>query len=271
MGIWRTLDLPPGREATASGVVGAALDAGTRLFDSSPMYGRAEEVLGAALGPRRDAAFVATKAWAPTQDQAEARYRDQLAFFGGRIELMQVHNLAGWPERLDWLEGEREAGRVGAIGATHYSPSAFGELAEVMRTGRIQAIQVPYNPAEREIEREILPLADELGIGVIAMRPLGGGALARRSPGGDIERLGFASTAQALLKWTLSDRRVHVAIPATGRPERGQGERRRGVGAVARRGRLRARGAGGARIGLRRLAGRRARRIAAPGGEAGDG
>lgn len=220
MGTWRTLDLPPSDEELAQRVVEAALDAGTRLFDSSPMYGRAEEVLGGALGARRDEAFVATKAWAPTQEQAEARYAEQLELFGGRIELMQVHNLEGWRKRLDWLEVEREAGRVGAIGATHYSPSAFGELAEVMRTGRIQAIQVPYNPCEREVEREIFPLAEELGLGVIAMRPLGGGSLARSAPCEELEALGAGTLAQALLRWTLSDPRVHVAIPATSRPER---------------------------------------------------
>lgn len=220
MGTWRTLDLPPGDQPLAAEVVGAALESGTRLFDSSPMYGRAEEVLGAALAERRDEAVVATKTWSPTQRQAERRYEEQLRFFGGRVEVMQIHNLEGWPERLRWLEREREAGRVGVIGATHYSPSAFPELAEVMRTGRVQAVQVPYNPREREAEREILPLADELGIGVVAMRPLGGGALARGGPSGELEPLGVRSLAQALLKWTLSDRRVHIAIPATSRAER---------------------------------------------------
>jgi aryl-alcohol dehydrogenase-like predicted oxidoreductase len=221
MGSWQTLDLPPLEQPLADEVVETALDSGTTVFDSSPMYGRAEEVLGKALRPRRAQTFLATKTWSPSQGAAEARFEEQLRFFGGHIELMQIHNLLDWEQRLRWLERERDAGRVGMIGATHYSPSAFGELERVMRSGRIGAIQIPYNPREREVEARILPLAEELGLGVVVMRPLGGGSLARRSPAPEeLERLGVATWAQGLLKWALADPRVHVLIPATSKPER---------------------------------------------------
>ncbi len=74
------------------------------------MYGRAESVLSAALaaGPGREAAFVATKLWTPSVAEGLARYRRQLAWFGGRIDLLQVHNLVAWREHLPWLEAERE-------------------------------------------------------------------------------------------------------------------------------------------------------------------
>jgi aryl-alcohol dehydrogenase-like predicted oxidoreductase len=221
MGSWRTLDLPDREQPLANDVVGTALEAGTRVFDSSPMYGRSEAVLGTALDTRRSDSFLATKTWSRTQAAAEARFAEQLGFFGGHIELMQIHNLVDWQERLAWLERERDAGRVGRIGATHYSPTAFGELERVMRTGRIAAIQIPYNPHEREVEQRILPLAEELGLGVVVMRPLGGGSLARMSLAPDEQaRLGVDTWAQALLKWALADPRVHVLIPATSRPER---------------------------------------------------
>ena len=71
------------------------------------------------------------------------------------------------------LEAARDRGQVGLIGATHYSPAAFGELAELMRAGRIDAVQVPCKPAQREAGRTILPLAGELGLGVLLMHPLG--------------------------------------------------------------------------------------------------
>jgi aryl-alcohol dehydrogenase-like predicted oxidoreductase len=233
MGSWQTLDLSPREQPLADDVVETALDAGTRVFDSSPMYGRAEEVLGKSLEARRGDTFLATKTWSRTQAAAEARFGEQLRFFGGHIELMQIHNLVDWEERLRWLEGEREAGRVGLIGATHYSSSAFDELEQVMRTGRIHAIQIPYNPYEREVEARILPLADELDLGVVVMRPLGGGSLARHSPAAErLEPLGVDTWAQALLKWALADARVHVLIPATSKPERARENAAAGAGAT---------------------------------------
>src|SRR3954449_2960229 len=225
MGTWRTFDVR-GDDAVAAArrVVDAALAAGARVFDSSPMYGAAGQGLGETLEGRRDEAFVATKLW--SQSPVEGRHQADraLRFFGGRIDLLQVHNLAAWDGQLANIEELRGAGVVRFAGATHYSPSAFGELAKVMRSGRVQAIQVPYNPPEREVEREILPLAEELGIGVLVMRPLGGGSLVRRAPApADLEPLrefGVRTWAQALLKWVLSDPRCTVAIPATSRVER---------------------------------------------------
>jgi aryl-alcohol dehydrogenase-like predicted oxidoreductase len=226
MGTWQTLDVRGDRaERRAHEIVAAALDTGARFLDSSPMYGEAERVLGEGLGDRRAEAIVATKVWTSDDAEAERQLQRALRWYGGRVDLYQVHNLVAWQKRLTLLENQRDRGTVVAIGATHYSPSSFGELARVMRSGRISAIQVPYNPHEREAEREVLPLAAELGLGVVVMRPMGGGGgLVTRPPAdGELEPLreyGVTTWGQALLKWVLSDRRCHVAIPATSRPER---------------------------------------------------
>lgn len=224
LGTWQVLDVAPSGEAGAKAVVDMALESGANFFDSSPMYGKAEGVLGRALGSNRSKALVATKVWTPwTQEGAEQIGR-ALDFYGGLVDLYQLHNLVAWPGQLSQLERERDAGRVKAIGATHYSPAAFEELEKVMRTGRISSIQIPYNPLERSVEQRILPLAHELGLGVVVMRPFGEGSLMGWVPSSRaLEPLcafGVQTWAQALLKWILSDPRCHVAIPATSRPER---------------------------------------------------
>jgi aryl-alcohol dehydrogenase-like predicted oxidoreductase len=221
MGTWRTFDVSGRVAEQRRAVVDSALAGGTDLFDSSPMYGRAEEVLGRALEGRRERAIVATKVWTADAREARAQIEHSLACFDGTVDLYQVHNLEAWPERLTELEALREEGRVRALGATHYSSRAYDELQAVMRSGRIEAIQIPYNPLQRKVENEVLPLAEELDIGVLVMRPFAEGALLRKSPPPEaLAELGLSTWPEALLRWVLSDPRCHAAIPATSSPER---------------------------------------------------
>ena len=225
MGTSRTLDVR-GRaaEATSRRIVEEALDTGASLFDSSPMYGEAERVLGLALDGRRSEAIVATKVWTADDAEAERQIEASLGHAHGRVELYQVHNLIAWPARLDRLEQLRADGLVAVLGATHYEPWAFDELMTVMRSGRIGFVQVPYNPLERDVERAVLPLAEELGLGVMLMRPFGRGSVLRRWPSpaelAPLEPFGVTTWPQALLKWGLSDPRCTLSIPATSRPGR---------------------------------------------------
>lgn len=225
MGTWNTFDVRgKSAEANARAVVDSALATGARLFDSSPMYGEAERVLGLALRGRRRDAQVATKVWARTAAEGRQQIERALRFYDGFVDLYQIHNLLNWREHLTTLETLRSEGRLAAIGATHYSATAFAELREVMDTGRIAAIQIPYNPRERDVERDILPRAADLGLGVVVMRPFAEGALLRRTPPPEalapLAAFGVRTWPQALLKWALSDRRCHVAIPATSKPDR---------------------------------------------------
>ena len=214
LGTWSTFDLPASRQATASDVVAETFGGGTRLFDTSPMYGRSEAVLSRSLADYRTESIIATKIWTPSQAEGRRQFARQVELFG-RIDLEQVHNLVAWRAHLSYLEEERDRGRIGLIGATHLDQEAFDELEVVMNTGRIDAIQIPYNPWERVVEQRILPLAEELGLGVIVMRPFAEGALLHPPDPSEIERLGVRSWSEALLKWVLSDSRVHVVIPAT--------------------------------------------------------
>jgi aryl-alcohol dehydrogenase-like predicted oxidoreductase len=225
MGTWRTFDVRG--EAGMSrcrAVLDEAYAAGATLFDTSPMYGASERVLAETIGNRREGALVADKLWTLDDDEAERQAERALRWYGGRVDIYQVHNLVRTRHRLALLRRLRAEGKVRVIGATHYQHDAFPELLDMMRTGQVDQIQIPYNARDRAAEREILPAAADHGIGVIVMRPLGEGALARRVVSPEVlaplAPFGVTTWAQALLKFILSDPRVSCVIPATSRPER---------------------------------------------------
>ena len=88
LGTWQVLDVRGRAEEARHEVVRAALDSGITLFDSSPMYGEAERVLGDALRKYgRERATVATKVWSPDDREAQHQIENALDFFGGHVEL----------------------------------------------------------------------------------------------------------------------------------------------------------------------------------------
>lgn len=218
MGTWKSYDV---RDPSAvQPVTDAVLEHGATFFDTSPMYGAAERILARTLGARRRGAIVATKVWAGSAREGREQIRRALDWYAGVIDLYQIHNLEAWETHLPYLEELKAQGKISAIGITHWSSSAFGLMAKIVETGRVEAIQIPYNPREREVESELLPLAGRRGLGVILMRPLGQGGLARTTPParelGFLADYGLRTWAQALLSWGVSDPRVSVTIPATG-------------------------------------------------------
>jgi aryl-alcohol dehydrogenase-like predicted oxidoreductase len=225
MGTWKTFDVRGARaERERRAIVDAALESGTTVFDTSPMYGDAERVLAKALVGRRENVLVADKVWTPSAREGREQIARALEWYEGSVDIYQIHNLVAWEEHLPVLEDLKARGAVRVIGATHYQHGAFGDLMALMRGGRIEAIQIPYNAVDRVVEREVLPLANHLGLGVLVMQPLGTGKLVQRSPSArellPLERFGVRTWAQALLKWILSDPRVHAVLPATSKAER---------------------------------------------------
>ena len=212
MGTWRTFDTRWDRRW----LVEEALAAGIDLFDSSPMYGRAEDTLARALRGRRDRVLVATKVWTPDAGEGRRQAEHALALYG-TLDVYQVHNLVNVPDQLGLLERLKAEGTVRAVGATHYREEAFDELAALMRTGRLDMVQIPYNPLRRDAERVLLPLAEELGLGVLVLSPLQDGILDFRPTADQLRELGVDTWAQAILKWIASDPRVSTVLTATQR------------------------------------------------------
>jgi aryl-alcohol dehydrogenase-like predicted oxidoreductase len=104
MGTWRTFDVR-GEDSVARcrAVIDEAFVAGATLFDTSPMYGASERVLAETMGGRRDGALIADKLWTPDDDEAERQAERALAWYGGRVDVYQVHNLVRTRHRLRLL------------------------------------------------------------------------------------------------------------------------------------------------------------------------
>ena len=225
MGTWRTFDTDEDRTA----IVDEALAAGVDLFDSSPMYGKAEDTLGRALAGRRDQVVVATKVWTPSAEEGRLQAEHALGLYG-TVDIYQVHNLVALEDQLRLLEGLRDEGRVRVVGATHYQLDAFPELMQVMRSGRLGMVQIPYNPVRPQAAAEILPLAEERGLGVLVMSPLQYGVLDAEPAAEVLAELGVETWAEAVIKWIASDRRVSCVLTATQTPGRITANARAGDG-----------------------------------------
>src|SRR4051812_1013783 len=226
-GTWRTFDVgsSPDERAPLAAVLDALFGGGGSVIDSSPMYGRAEGVVGDLLDAARsrDKAFLATKVWTRGRAEGVAQMEHSMALLRtDRIDLMQVHNLVDWRTHLATLRGWKEQGRIRYLGVTHYTPSAYAELEAVMRAEPLDFVQINYDLDDREAERRILPLAAERGIAVLVNMPFGGGGLLRRLASRPLPpiatEIGCATWAQLLLKFVLGHPAVTCAIPGTAKP-----------------------------------------------------
>jgi len=227
LGTWRTFNVgeAESERAPLRAVMAAFLSGGGRLIDSSPMYGFAEAVVGDLLRgtPRAGQAFLATKVWTTGREAGLAAMAKSEQRMGGRIDLLQVHNLMDWRTHLPALRAWKAAGRVRYIGVTHYDLAAFAELEQIVRTERVDFVQLPYSVRVREAEERLLPAARDTGTAVIAMRPFEGGALLREASTRPLPafaaEVGATSWAQLLLKFILAHPAVTVAIPAAASAE----------------------------------------------------
>ena len=228
LGTWPMFDV--GAEEGARGplreVVRTLLEGGGRMIDTSPMYGRAEEVTGALVEDlaARERAFLATKVWTSGRERGIAEMRRSAERLRTpAIDLVQIHNLLDWRTHLETLRAMKERGEVRYIGVTHHTDAALPELARILRAEPgIDFVQCAYSLAQRAAERELLPAAAEKGVAVILNRPLGQGGLFGRVRGrklpewaGDFDCAGWA---EFFLKYVLAEPAVTCVIPATGSP-----------------------------------------------------
>jgi diketogulonate reductase-like aldo/keto reductase len=239
LGTWQTFDVgaSEAERKPLEDVLRAFVKLGGRVVDSSPMYGRAEEVIGdlvAKIG-LRNSLFLATKVWTRGKEAGiQSMERSCTRLRTKKIDLMQVHNLVDVATQLATMRQWKEQGRIRYIGVTHYEESAFAEVARILSSEKLDFVQINYSIVEREAEEKILPLAQQHGVAVIANRPFGGGDLfsrVRDKPLPDFaSEIDCASWAQFLLKWIIANPAVTCAIPATNNVRHLEDNMRAGLG-----------------------------------------
>jgi aryl-alcohol dehydrogenase-like predicted oxidoreductase len=228
LGTWNVfdVDLDPQNERQLSDVLSLFVKSGARVIDSSPMYGRAEQVIGALAAKLglRDKLFFATKVWTRGKRAGiESMERSMSRLQTKRIDLMQVHNLVDVGTQLATMREWKAQGRFRYIGITHYNSSAFDEVEKVLRGEKVDFLQINYSIMEREAEQRILPLAQDRQVAVIINRPFGGGDLFSRVRSQPLPawaaEFDCRSWAQFFLKWIIAHPAVTCAIPATNNPK----------------------------------------------------
>jgi aryl-alcohol dehydrogenase-like predicted oxidoreductase len=224
LGTWQTFDV--GKAQSAREPMKAVLRDFVRLqgkvIDSSPMYGNSENVVGdlaAELGVRQQL-FLATKVWTSGRDAGIRQMEESFRRLRTEVmDLMQVHNLVDWRIHLETLRGWKKQGKVRYVGVTHYTASAYDQLARMVETEDIDFVQLNYSIAERDAERRLLPLAADKRIAVLVNRPFAAGGLFSKLRGKPLppwaQEIGCTSWAQFLLKFVTSHPAVTCAIPAT--------------------------------------------------------
>jgi aryl-alcohol dehydrogenase-like predicted oxidoreductase len=214
--------------ATRKEVLQGMPELGGSVVDTAPLYGRSEAVIGgivADLG-NRDKLFLATKVMARDSSGADGKASIEESFQRlrtNRIDLVQVHNLAGVDQMIPVLQQLKEAKRIRYYGITTSSSAQHPRMMEYMRRYPMDFIQVDYSIDNREVARSVLPVAQERNIGVLINMPLGG----RRGASSVFSRVAnkplpdwaadidAQSWAQVFLKYVVAHPAVTCAISGT--------------------------------------------------------
>jgi diketogulonate reductase-like aldo/keto reductase len=239
VGTWERfdVDLKSPKRSQLTEVLETLFAGGGRVIDTSPMYGKAEGIVGSLLKdmPADPKPFIATKVWTRGKREGIAEMERSMALLGSqKLDLMQVHNLLDWRVHIETLNAWKAEGRIRYIGITHYTPSAHAELESVMRAASWDFVQLDYSLEDRSAETRLLSLAAERGMAVIVNRPFGGGGLIRKLRHEPLpaiaKELQCDTWAALLLKFILAHPAVTCVIPGTGDPGHMRGILQAGVG-----------------------------------------
>ena len=240
LGTWQTFDVSaaPAERAPRAEVLKVLFEAGGSVIDSSPMYGRAEAVVGDLLAEAgtRSKAFLATKVWTHGRQEGIAQMEQSMKRLRtDKIDLMQIHNLVDWQTHLPTLKAWKAEGRIRLMGITHYMTNEHGALEAVLQLGGFDFVQMNYSLDDRGAETRLLRFARNNGVAVMVNQPFGGGGLLKKVSGrplpGWAKDIGCTSWAQILLKFVLAHPSVTCVIPGTSNPNHMRDNVQAGLGA----------------------------------------
>ncbi len=219
------VDDSPASRAPLKDVLAALVADGGSVVDTSPMYGRAEEVVGDLVsdGDLRQRMFLATKVWTSGGASGIKQMEESMRLLRVKvIDLMQIHNLLDWESHIGTLRAWKDQGRIRYLGITHYRVDAYPALESVMNSEALDFVQLNYSILTPAAEERLLPLAAEKGIAVLVNRPYENGAVFSMTRGLALPEwageLAIHSWGQFCLKWVLSNPAVTCAIPGTSKP-----------------------------------------------------
>jgi diketogulonate reductase-like aldo/keto reductase len=195
------------------------------LIDSSPMYGRSEQVIGELTNEigLADEFFYATKVWTTGKDAGIKQMKESMQKMKRRVmDLIQIHNLTDWQTHLKTLREWKAEGLIRYLGITHYTSSFHVQLEEIIKKEPLDFVQFNYSIATRNAEKQLLPLAMDKGVAVIINEPLEKGALfdkvRNKSLPSWATEYDIESWAGFFLKYIISHPAVTCVIPATSNP-----------------------------------------------------
>lgn len=225
MGTWQTFDIGEGEadRNNMRSILKTFYEMGGRILDSSPMYGRSEDVLGDLAADLKllGKFFMATKVWTQGRKSGVDQMNSSMSKMRTKpMDLMQVHNLVDVRTHLDTLRRWKAEGRIRYIGLTHYVASAHDDLERLIRSEKdLDFIQVNFSIQTRNAAKRLLPTAQDHGVGVLINRPYEGGSLFRKVKGKSLppwaKDWDINSWGQYFLKYIVSHQSVTAAIPAT--------------------------------------------------------
>jgi len=207
-------------------VLRAAIDLGVRLIDTAEMYGEggAEEVIGEAIGGRRDGLFLVSKLYPHNGSRngvIEACERSLRRLNCDRIDLYLLH----WPgtippgQTFDAFHALQDSGKIVDFGVSNFN---LGDLENIPQPDQAQlgCNQVYYNLAHREVEWEVADWCQQRSIPLMAYSPLDQASSLLRAPVlTEVAARHSASAAQIALAWLLHQPNT-VVIPKSVRPQR---------------------------------------------------